>query len=83
MNEEILNQEGLDESLINHIRENLPRSEEVVEEITEEVVENNDELVIEDAEILDLVGDENEVVEEPTIDDIDLEEVEDESELND
>lgn len=88
MNEEVLNQEGLNEELRTYIESNIPRSEEI--EPAEEVSvleENSTEEIVEESS-LDVT---NEVTEEVadsevglTEDDFILEdEVEDDSELND
>ena len=87
MNEEVLNQEGLNEELRTYIESNIPRSEEIepAEEVS--VLEDNSTEEIVEESSLDVT---NEVTEEVadsevglTEDDFILEdEVEDDSELN-
>lgn len=72
MNQEILNQDGIDESLAEYIRSNV----KTAEPITEEVIENNEELEIEETEIEESLG-EIEEVEDPTIEDVVFDENED------
>ena len=72
MNQEILNQDGIDESLAEYIRSNV----KTAEPITEEVIETNEELEIEETEIEESLG-EIEEVEDPTIEDVVFDENED------
>lgn len=72
MNEEILNQTGIDESLAVYIRTNVTSAEP----ITEDVIETNEELEIEESEIEESLG-EIEEVEDPTIEDVVFDENED------
>lgn len=71
MNSEILNQEGLDESLAEYIRSNVPATE--VEEVIED---SNEEVEVSEVETEEIIG-ETEVVEEPTIEDVVFDENED------
>ena len=71
MNQEILNQDGIDESLAEYIRSNVK-----AEPITEEIIETNEELEIEESEIEESLG-EIEEVEDPTIEDVVFDENED------
>jgi hypothetical protein len=68
MNEEILKQDGLDESLRTYIESNVVRSEE-----TEIIEESNAELEVTENEIEEIVG-ETEEVDSPSIDDVIIDE---------
>lgn len=85
MNEEVLNQEGLNEELRTYIESNIPRSEEIepAEEVS--VLEENSTNEIVEEPIEEVIESTEEVVDSEvglTEDDFILEEVEDESELN-
>lgn len=68
MNEEILRQDGLDESLRTYIESNVVRSEE-----TEIIEESNAELEISENEVEEVVG-ETEEVDSPSVDDVIIDE---------
>lgn len=68
MNEEILNQDGLDESLRTYIESNVVRAEE-----TEIIEESNAELEVSEEPVEEIVG-ETEEVESPSVDDVVIDE---------
>lgn len=68
MNEEILRQDGLDESLRTYIESNVVRSEE-----TEIIEESNTELEVSEEPVEEIVG-ETEEVDSPSIDDVIIDE---------
>lgn len=69
MNEEILNQDGLDEDLRTYIESNVVRSEE-----TEIIEESNAELEVSENEVEEIVG-ETEEVDSPSVDDVVIDEI--------
>lgn len=68
MNEEILKQDGLDESLRTYIESNVVRSEE-----TEIIEESNAELELTEEPVEEIVG-ETEEVDSPSVDDVVIDE---------
>lgn len=85
MNEEVLKQEGLNEELRTYIESNIPRSEEIepAEEVS--VLEENSTNEVIEEPIEEVIESTEEVVDSEvglTEDDFILEEVEDDSELN-
>lgn len=85
MNEEVLNQEGLNEELRTYIESNIPRSEEIepAEEVS--VLEENSTSEVIEEPIEEVIESTEEVVDSEvglTEDDFILEEVEDESNID-
>lgn len=77
MNEEVLNQNGLDEGLAEYIRSNIPVSE------SEVIEETNEEVEIEEEPVEEIIGDVTEEVAEPSVDDIEFTDVTDDIEILD
>lgn len=75
MNEEVLNQTGLDEGLAQYIRSNIPVSE------SEVIEETNEEVEVEEEPVEEMIGDVTEEVAEPSVDDIEFTDVSDDIEI--